>query len=69
MKYATFSELNEILKEEKQEIEEEEEEVDADLAPKEYDYLLSMTLWSLSQEKVDALILQMTTKKSEYESL
>lgn len=29
---------------------------DGEVAPSEYDYLLSMPLWSLSEEKIEELI-------------
>lgn len=40
-----------------------------DISPKEYDYLLTLPLWSLSQEKVAALKKQQNRKKEEYDEL
>jgi len=37
--------------------------------PREYDYLLTMPLWSLSEEKLDELNNQMNKKKNELEAL
>lgn len=66
----TMTELNKILKENKsltlkkpesdgeEEAKEEEEEV-GEIPQKEYDYLLTMPLWSLTEEKVEELIRQM----------
>lgn len=67
--YLTQSELNQIQSDEKpkdpvvvqddenEEAEqgEQEEVADGEINPKEYDYLLSMPLWSLSEEKVQEL--------------
>ena len=39
------------------------------VAPREYDYLLSMPLWSLSEEKVLELEAQMKTKKDDQDTL
>ena len=36
---------------------------------KEYDYLLTMPLWSLSEEKIEDLSKQMKNKKSEHDQL
>lgn len=45
-------------------------EVDnGEVAPKEYDYLLSMPLWSLSKEKIEELTAQMNKKKDEHDML
>ena len=41
----------------------------ASVTQKEYDYLLSMPMWSLSQEKVQDLNSQMQTKQTEYNAL
>ena len=52
-----------------QEIQENEENPDDEssfpVPSKEYDYLLSMPLWSLSQEKVNSLLDQKENKKNE----
>ena len=69
--FATMSELNEIQNEQrrttvvrnedgeeeeaKEEAKEEEQVAEGEVPPKEYDYLLTMPLWSLSEEKVDEL--------------
>lgn len=80
-KYLTMSELNEIQKDEqratvvKEDDEEEkaledQEELEAgDVDPKEYDYLLSMPLWSLSEEKIEELTRQMQNKKDDHDEL
>lgn len=39
------------------------------VSAKEYDYLLSMALWSLTEEKVEQLIRQMNEKKVEHDAL
>lgn len=44
-------------------------QVDGEVAPKEYDYLLSMPLWSLSKEKIEELTAQMNKKKDEHDML
>lgn len=45
-------------------------EVDnGEVAPKEFDYLLSMPLWSLSKEKIEELTAQMNKKKDEHDML
>ena len=36
---------------------------------KEYDYLLSMPMWSLTEERVDQLLRQKQDKKDEYDAL
>ena len=60
-KFMTRSQLEEILKEERteeadpeneNESAEEEEVMQGEVSPKEFDYLLALSLWSLSQEKV-----------------
>ena len=43
--------------------------VDGEVSPKEYDYLLSMPLWSLSKEKIEELTSQMNKKKDEHDML
>ena len=67
--YLTQSELNQIQSDEKARdvpvvVQEDdngsdqgelEEVADGEINPKEYDYLLSMPLWSLSEEKVEEL--------------
>ncbi len=45
--------------------ENQEDESNLPVPSKEYDYLLSMPLWSLSQEKVDSLLNQKETKRNE----
>ena len=40
-----------------------------DVSPKDYDYLLQLPLWSLSEEKVAALRKQQNMKKDEYDEL
>ena len=73
--YATMTELNQIQQDEKKATVVEEEKVDGEeegneqeelmeldegaVAPREYDYLLSIPLWSLSEEKVLALEAEM----------
>ena len=42
---------------------------DGQVQPKEYDYLLSMPLWSLSLEKVEELTCTMNKKKDEHDAL
>ena len=42
---------------------------EGEVAPKEFDYLLTMPLWSLSQEKIDELTAQMRKKKDEHDAL
>ena len=49
--------------------EEEAEQTHDEIPHKEYDYLLSMPLWSLTKERVEDLIKQMDNKKSEHETL
>lgn len=43
--------------------------VDGEVSPKEYDYLLSMPLWSLCKERIDELTAQMNKKKDEHDML
>ena len=38
-------------------------ENDDEISPREYDYLLSMPMWSVTEERVEALIKQMNDKK------
>ena len=47
----------------------EEEVKDGEIPSKDYDYLLSMALWSLTEERVDELIRQMNNKKNEHDTL
>lgn len=82
-KYATMSQLNEIQAEERRAtVIRNEEEAGSEVAggdedalapgevrPSEYDYLLTMPLWSLSEEKVEELIGQMNKKRQELETL
>lgn len=49
--------------------EQEEAVPEGEVHPKEYDYLLTMPLWSLSQEKVEELTIVMEAKKLEHDSL
>jgi DNA topoisomerase-2 len=43
--------------------------VDGEVSPKEYDYLLSMPLWSLCSERINELTIQMNKKKDEHDML
>lgn len=47
----------------------EEGEEDGGIASTEYDYLLSMPLWNLSEEKVKELEKQLAAKRHEYDVL
>jgi DNA topoisomerase-2 len=81
--FLTMSELNEIQQdkkkltvvnpdneEEKREQEEDEDMVEEGQIPaKEYDYLLTMPLWSLSDEKIKELNRQMDEKKDDHDQL
>lgn len=49
--------------------EQEEAVAEGEVHPSEYDYLLTMPLWSLSQEKVEELTIAMEAKKLEHENL
>ena len=40
-----------------------------EINPKEYDYLLSMPMWSLTEERVNQLLRQMYDKKDEHDAL
>ena len=40
-----------------------------EINPKEYDYLLSMPMWSLTEERVNQLLRQMHDKKDEHDAL
>ena len=84
-RFATQTQLDQIQKDENRLTvvvdDGNEEEVKADdqvdlmevdngeVAPKEYDYLLSMPLWSLSKEKIEELTAQMNKKKDEHDML
>ncbi len=51
-------------------VQEEEEEVrDGEISVKEYDYLLTMQIMSLTEERVIELEKQMRDKRAEYEQL
>ena len=80
----TQSQLDQILKEkteakgaaenesegESNQSEEDDEVMNQDdVSPKDYDYLLKLPLWSLSQEKVVALKKQQEMRKAEYDEL
>lgn len=83
--FATMSELNEIQREERratvvqnddksddEEVagaEAEDEVAEGETPPREYDYLLTMPLWSLSEEKVAELSKQMHDKKDDHDQL
>lgn len=55
---------------EDEEMKDEDNNVPAgEVAPKEFDYLLTMPLWSLSEERIIDLNNQMKTKKNEYDRL
>lgn len=81
MGFKTHSELNEILPEKKkvtlkQEDQEDEQESnqiqqqdDGDLSMKEYDYLLSMPMLSLTEERVEELQKLLHDKKTDYDRL
>lgn len=57
---------DEEIKRENDENEEDDvEDSNLPISPKEYDYLLSMPLLSLSQERVDSLLKQKESKKNE----
>jgi len=59
----TIPAVDEEIKNDSQE--DEGDESGFPLPSKEYDYLLSMPLWALSQEKVDSLLNQKENKKNE----
>lgn len=40
-----------------------------DIPVKEYDYLLSMPMWSVTEEKIEQLTAQMNEKKNEHDTL
>jgi len=47
----------------------EEQEVEGEVSAKEFEYLLSMPMWSVTEERVDLLIKQMHEKKLEHDAL
>ena len=49
--------------------EDEEMEEEGQVPVKEYDYLLTMPLWSLSEEKIEELNKLMNEKKDEHHTL
>ena len=82
--FTTITQLNDIQKDEKRvtvvENNEDSEQAAAgradednlqagEVKPSEYDYLLTMPLWSLSEERVEELIELMKKKKQELETL
>ena len=81
-KYMTQSDLNEIQQdvqratvvkneddENDNEEQKQEEYAPGELNPKEFDYLLTMPLWSLSDEKIEELNRQMQNKKDDHDEL
>ena len=49
---------------------ERQADIDAgEVDPKEYDYLLSMPMWSVTEERVEQLLRQMRDKKEEHDAL
>ena len=42
---------------------------EGEISPKEYDYLLSMPMWSVTEEKADELRRQMDQKRQDFEAL
>lgn len=81
LKFTPMSELNAIMKgkdnrkdgkkkkEDEEEAEDGEEGGQADAEKSDYDYLLGMNLWSLTQEKVDELKKQLKIKEEELKEL
>jgi len=80
--FLTMSELNQIQSDKKKatlivddgqvkedDQEPEEELRDGDIPTKEYDYLLTMPLWSLSDEKIQELNKQASDKKDDHDTL
>ena len=81
--YLAQSQLNEIQKDEQratvvrndedqdgvEEAKQEEEYGAGEINPAEYDYLLTMPLWSLSEEKIEELNRQMNNKKDDHDNL
>lgn len=47
----------------------EEQVPEGETSPREYDYLLTMPLWSLSEEKIEELANQMNNKKDDHDQL
>lgn len=72
-KYLKASEFHKVqsTKSKNQKKEDESDKEDEPETPlqKEYDYLLTMPLWSLTEEMVDKLKAQLQRKKGEYEQL
>lgn len=63
-----MSELQKILPEKKNlEENSEEEDENRDLCAKQFDYLLSMPLWSLTEEKLTNLKQQLNEKEQAYQ--
>ena len=60
-----FPELELANNDENPENEDAEDESSFPIASKEFDYLISMSLWALSQEKVNTLLNQKEQKKNE----
>jgi hypothetical protein len=52
-----------------EEVKQQEEFAAGDINPSEYDYLLTMPLWSLSEEKIEELNKQMNNKKDDHDNL
>ena len=50
-------------------IQENEELKEGEVSAKEYEYLLSMPMWSVTEERVEQLIRQMQEKKQEHDAL
>ena len=48
---------------------EEEDLAEGEVSPKEFDYLLSMPMWSVTEERVDQLLKQMRDKKFDHDTL
>ena len=42
---------------------------EGDIPVKEYDYLLSMPMWSVTEEKIEQLTAQMNEKQNEHDAL
>ena len=47
----------------------EEELKEGEVSAKEFEYLLSMPMWSVTEERVEQLIRQMNEKKQEHDAL
>ncbi|RDW79514.1 DNA topoisomerase 2 [Coleophoma cylindrospora] len=70
--YEAFPKVSEAKKAgEDDDVVENEDEVtaDEDAGARDYDYLLGLPIWSLTQERVDKLKQQMAMKKEEHDSL